>query len=261
MELNRRRLLAGLGAVAIAGCTEPTESTAGSPTPSPTHTATPSPTPDLPADCPTTTGLDVEWPAELDASSAGSFVRDYEEAYYREVVVEYEPESRVDSYELGVAQSGPPLTSGEGFEVEVSGSGGVYRPTLRLTASVSAAPAGVEPVPASEIEDDLLGDLLAEAAETGDADRHVDAPGEEVDRYVDLLASLSEEFEPLSSPGDEDSLSVDVDGTVVELEAQATRFHGDYWWTAYYYVDEHVLRRTDDEETDPREGELVECRT
>jgi len=40
----------------------------------------------------------------------------------------------------------------------------------------------------------------------------------------------------------------------------ADSFHGDYDWRAWYYVDDHVLRRTTDEDRDPRDGERLECR-
>lgn len=269
--MRRRTLLTLLGAAAtsIAGCsTSGSDGTGDEPTPgtdtpgSDGGTETPGAdesTP-LPEECPTTQDIDVEWPTEIDPGSVESFVEAYERVYYREAVVEYEPRSRLDSYELGGSVNGPPVKSGDGWMVAYSGSGGVYRPTLSLSATALDPPSGVDPVPASEIEDATLTDLLGEAAETGEADHHVEPPGEKVDRYVDLLGSLSEEFDGLSGRGDSDSLHVDVDGTTVELSATATNFHGDYWWDAWYYVDEHVVRRTSDEEADPREGELLECR-
>ena len=81
-----------------------------------------------------------------------------------------------------------------------------------------------------------------------------------MDGYIDRLTALSSDFELLSGPGDEESLYVDVDGTTVELSAQTTNFHGDYWWEARYYVDEHVVRRASDEGVDPQDGTLLECR-
>lgn len=245
--MKRRVLLTiiGGGTLSLAGCTTGTD-TADS---------------DLPEDCPTTHGLDVEWPEDLDASTVEAFVEEYERVYYREVVVEYEPESPLDSYELSGSVTDPPREVGEGWELAYSGSGGVYRPTLQVKATAADPPDGADPVPASEVDDEALTETLERAAETGEAEFHVDTPGEEVDRYVDLLASLSEDFERLSGPGDGDTLYVDVDGTTVELSAEATHLHGDYWWTARYYVDEQVVRRTTDENTDPRDGKLLECRT
>lgn len=244
--MQRRALLTiiGGGTLSLAGCT----------------TGTGTGDSDLPEDCPTTQGLAVEWPEDLDASTVEAFVEEYERAYYREVVVEYEPESRLDSYELSGTVADPPREVGDGWELAYSGSGGVYRPTLLVGATATDPPDGTDLVPVSEVDDEALTETLDEAARTGEAEFHVDTPGEEVDRYVDLLASLSDDFERLSEPGDSDTLYVDVDGTAVELSATATNFHGDYWWNARYYVDEQVVRRTTEENTDPRDGELLECR-
>ena len=273
--MRRRTLLglAGAGVLSLAGCTagpDPGDSgdspdpgtgaTDGRHTETDTTTVAGTPT-DLPADCPISQGRDVEWPETLDARAVESFVEAYEHAYFREVVVEYEPESRLDAYELdGSVSDGPRVVDG-GWVLEYAGGGGIYRPTLRLEATTAEPPDGADPVPASEVEDGTLTGLLEEAAETGTAENHLfDSPGERVDRYVDLLASLSEDFDRLSERGDSDSLYVDVDGTTVELTATATGFHGDYWWEATYYVDERVVRRTGDEDADPRNGKLLECR-
>lgn len=243
--MRRRTVIAGAGAglCALAGCT----TLAGGR--------------DLPDECPTTQDLDVDLPDDPDADSVASFVEAYEAAYYREVVVNYEPESPVDEYRLSGHVTDEPRAVGDGWVVEYDGSGGVYRPTLNLHATTADAPEGADVVPASGIDDTTVTDVIETAAETGEADHHVEPPGEEVARYIELFASLSEDFRELSDPGDEDSLYVDVDGTTVELTAQATNFHGDYWWSARYYVDEHVVRRTSDDEVDPQEGELLECRT
>lgn len=249
--MRRRTLLAALGGgtITLAGCLSE---------------ATPdqSDDTDLPADCPTTQGLDVEWPRDLDAATVESFVEDYEHAYYRDVVVEYEPESRLDAYELSGSVTGGPRAVGDGWVLEYSGSGGVYRPTLLLGASPDTPPAGVEPVPIEDIDDGPLVDTLREAAETGEAEMHVERRHDgAVERYLALLSSLSADFEGPSSRGDSDSLYVDVDGTTVKLTVSASSFHGDYWWEAGYYVTERVVRRTDDTEADPRQGGLLECRT
>ncbi|WP_123538755.1 hypothetical protein [Halosimplex salinum] len=250
----------GTGTDAIGsddGTTDRTDSE-GTETADGTETAEPTA---LPESCPTTQGLDVEWPSDLDASAVESFVAAYEAAYYREVVVEYEPDSRLDSYDLSGSVNDSPTAVGDGWTLSYSGSGGVYRPTLSLGATTADPPADADVASIDDVDDGALVDLLTSAAETGAAEHHVEPPGEEVDRYVDLLASLSGDFDRLSGPGESDSLFVDVDGTSVELSAQATNFHGDYWWSATYYVDERVVRRTADDDTDPRNGELLECRT
>jgi len=275
--MRRRTLLTALGAATLplAGCTtvkDPVGADGGTPTDTdipdaddgtPTNTASDGTAErtNTPENCPTSQELGVERPGDLDASAVEAFVEEYERVYHRDVVIEYEPESSLDSYELSGSVTGPPRPAGDGWELEYSGSGGIYRPTLLLGATTADPPDGADTVPVSEIGDDRLTGTLREAAETGAAELHVDTPGEKVDRYVELLASLSDGFERLSGRGDSDTLYVDVDGTAVELTATASDFHGDYWWTAWYYVDERVVRRTTDEDADPRDGELLECRS
>lgn len=242
--MRRRSLLSGVigASLSFAGCLAPVGT-------------------DLPDACPTSQDLGVEWPETLDAATVESFVETYEHVYYREVVLEYEPDSQLESYQLdGVVTDGPSRADG-GWVLTYSGGGGIYTPTLLLEAKTATPPDGADLVDAGEVGDESLTEMIEEAAATGEAEHHVDTPGAEVDRFVDLLASLSDDFEPLSGKGDSDRLYVDVDGTTVEVTARASSFHGDYAWTVRYYVDEQVLRRTSDDETDPREGKLVECRT
>lgn len=258
--MKRRTLLSALGGgtLALAGCTSRPNPGTGTPTRTPTDPTTPRSTP-LPEPCPTSQELGVEWPTTLDVDSVEAFVEAYEAVYYREVVVAYEQESQVDSYELSGSVR-EVTTAGEGWTISYSGSGGVYRPTLWLSATTETPPDDADVVSMAEIDDSVLVDLLEAAADTGDAERHIEPPGSTVDEYIDRLASLSDDFEPLPEPGDSDSLYVDVDGTPVALTAQADRFHGDYWWTARYYVDANVVWRTDHEDGNPRNGDLLECR-
>lgn len=244
-QWNRRALLASVGAVAAGGCIS--------------QPSTDGVEDDLPEGCPISQELDVEWPEELDRSSAQSFVEAYAAEYYREVVIEYEPESQIDSYQLTVGAN-EAVEEGNGYEVDVNGGGGLYTPHLILKASVTESSTGDEPVPADDVDDTLLQDLLSKAAENPETDPHrrID-PGTEVDRYIDLLDSLSEKFDPLSGPGDSDSVYFRVDETTVELVASGDRFHGDYGWAARYYVDENVLWRVG-RDGDPMDGELLECR-
>lgn len=260
MDVARRTLLAAGAAAAAsaAGCLD--DSTGDGPEED-SPSATPTPTErEPPEDCPTTQNLDVEWPDDLDAAAAESFVEAYENAYYREVVVDYEPESMVDEYGLEAGVTDGPTAVDDGYQLAISGSGGVYQPTLHLDATVANPPTGADVVAFNEVEDDTLRDVLETAAATGEAEHHVDTPGDPVDRYIELVASLSDDFAPLDGPGDEDTAYFDVDGTTVELTVQADRFHGDYRWGARYYVDDHVVWRVDDAEGGPRDGDLLECR-
>lgn len=202
----------------------------------------------------------MDWPEELDAATVEAFVEAYEQSYYREVVVGYEPRSQLDSYDLGGLVMDEPRPAGDGWVLKYSGNGGIYRPTLFLEATVSDPPEGADVVPVSEIDDDAATETLERAAEDGDASYHVDSPGAAVDRYLELFEAVSEDFDGLSGPGDADTLSVAVENTTVELTVTADNFHGDYQWYAWYYVDERVVRRTADRDADPREGELLECR-
>lgn len=260
--MRRRTLLAAVGAgtLSFAGCLSEAAPEAADDGPA-DGSDSPADGSDLPADCPTSQGLDVDWPSDLDAETVESFVEDYEHVYYRDVVVEYEPSSPLDSYELGGHVTEGPRQAGDGWVLTYDGSGGVYRPTLHFAATVGSPPEGTEPVGIEEIELSALSQTLEEAAETGDAEFHLDQPGEDVERYLSSLDSLSAEFDGLSGRGDSDSLYVDVDGTAVELTVSASSFHGDYWWEARYYVDERVVRRTDDPDADPQNGTLLECRT
>lgn len=253
--MQRRALLSAVGAgtLSLAGCVTRIDSGAAT-------GRSDEPT-ELPEECPTSQGLDVEWPEDLDASTVESFVEEYEHVYYRDVVVAYEPESQLDSYDLAGSVTEPPREVADGWTLEYRGGGGVYTPTLLLEATASEPPAGTDAVPADEIDDEALIETLEEAADSGEAQLHVDSPGEEVDRYLELLASIAEDFEGPSGPGQSDVLYVDVDETSIALEVTATNFHGDYGWTAWYYVDGRVVRRTNDEDTDPRDGELLECRS
>lgn len=202
----------------------------------------------------------MDWPEELDPATVEAFVEAYEQVYYREEVVRFEPRSQLDSYDLsGLVMDGP-SPAGDGWVLKYAGNGGVYRPTLSLEATVSDPPKGADVVPVSEIDDDPATETLEDAAQDGDASYHVDTPGSEVDRYHELFESRSEDFEGLSGPGDADTLYVAVENTTVELTVSADHFHGDYQWYAWYYVDERVVRRTTDQDTDPRAGELLECR-
>ena len=289
-QVSRRRVLAsvgaGAGAIAVAGCTgfapdgdSPDDGQGGSDE-GEQSTGTPGDRP-LPEECPTTQDIGVEPPSTLDTASVASFVESYEHHYAREVVVEYEPSSRLDSYGLGTSLADDPreVDGPEGvdtaYEVVVRGGGAIYTPHLLLEARAVEPSGGRETISVEEVDDGALSALLEEAADAedgedgeGDAGGEDDddppdplrvGPGSEVDRYLGLFESLSDDVQ-ITGPGDSATLYFEVEDTPVELSVSADRFHGDYGWSARYYVDEHVVRRSADRETDPREGELLECR-
>lgn len=253
-RVTRRTLLAGAATVGVAGCTVgdgddesgDDSGDAGA----------------LPSACPTTRGLDVERPDELTVETVTEFVEVYEERYYRDVAVGYEPGSRLDDYRLsGSVQAGVEERDG-GYVAEFAGGGALYRPGLHVTAEVADPPEWSDSVEYAGIDDEGLRRLLEDAVEADDGETATlgiesDA---EIDAYLDLLESLFEPFEGFDGPNESATLYAEVEGTAVELSVYSDGFHGDYWWNAWYYVDERVVRRTSDRDADPTKGELLECR-
>jgi hypothetical protein len=263
MDLPRRTLLsvAAAGAVGTAGCLDGAfGGTDGERSPTDDEV---SPTPtdrELPEGCPTTQDLDVAWPTKLTDGSVERFVEAYENAYYREAVVDYGPTTMVDEYGLAASVSDGPVAVDGGYRVALSGSGGVYEPGLHFQGERADPPAGADVVPVGETDDGTLREVIETAAAESEAETHVRRPRERVDELIERVASLSADADPLEGPGDSTTAYFEVDDITVELVVQADNFHGDYWWSARYYVDGHVVRRLEDDEGDPRDGELLECR-
>ena len=263
MDLSRRTLLAATaaGAVGTAGCFDGAfggTDGEGSPT---NDDVSPTPTDqELPTGCPITQNLNIDWPTELTDGSVERFVETYENAYYREAVVEYEPTTVVDEYGLAASVSDGPVAVDGGYRVVLSGSGGVYEPGLHLRGERADPPAGADVVPVGKADDSTLRGVLETAAAEGEAETHVRRPRERVDELIERVASLSADASPLEGPGDSTTAYFEVNDATVELAVQADSFHGDYWWKARYYVDDRVVRRLENDEGDPRDGELLECR-
>lgn len=271
---TRRGMLAGVSAsvLAAAGCSGMVPGDGSGTDGSGTDDASQNAADDgLPAECPVSQDLGVAWPEGIDRDTAGSFVAEYERVYYRDVVVGYEPTSRVDSYDLDVRNVEVTSAGDDGYEVQVFGGGGVYTPHLHLAACVTEPPADSDPISADGVDDDRLERLLEAALEVGGepgscgqdgeaTDRRV-GPGSEVERYLDLLESLAGEDLGISAPGDAASVHFRVDGSPVELSVAADRFHGDHLWAAAYHVDDRQLRRATGRDTDPADDELLECRS
>lgn len=242
--MQRRTLLTTVaaGLLPLAGCTALTELTDE----------------DLPDDCPTSQGLGVEWPRDLNESTVTTFVEEYELQYYQQVVFDFEPESRYSSVGEGIGRVQGVSEFDGGWRVRFSGILGVDEAFTRLEATPSDPPGEAQIIPASEIDDEKLSEMLAEAAETGRAAGRVSAG--QTDEYIDRFEALSDEFE-ITPAEYRDTLYFDVDGTIVELAVSVDTLHADYDWRATYYVDEHVVWRSGEQGIDPRDGELLECRT
>lgn len=222
---TRRRLLSVLGAGALAGCAN--AAPGGTDTPSrnePQGSDEPGDR-DLPSNCPTSQDLDVEWPRDLNASNVVSFVVAYENAYYRERVVEYEPKSSLDAYRLGAAVRDGPRPVDGGYELHLAGSGGVYQPRLHIGANRVEDPADADVVSAEELEYERLRTTAERAAEAGEATTRFE-DRQQIDEFLEHLAASSADFDGLSGPGDGDSLYVDVNGTIVEVDVRADGLHG-----------------------------------
>lgn len=256
--MQRRAVLVWLGAatLSLAGCFGDSEGATATDSPA----QSPTDTPGLPGECPKTRDLGVEWPEDLDRETVEPFVEEYEHRYYRDVVRGFQRESRLDADRLHTPVTEGPTPRGDGYELKVSGGGAIFKPDLRLVAEASDAPDGSEVVPLEAIDDVVLRETLLEAADEGESELTIRSPQTEVERYLEQLESASEEFDPPSQPAHSGTMYVDVEGTTVELTVQATSFHSDLGWNAWYYVDDHVVRRTSDETVDPRDGLLLECR-
>lgn len=245
--MRRRSLLTVIGAssLSLAGCAGLSERTGG----------------DLPEECPTSQDLGVEWPRNLDESTVASFVEDYEIEYYRREVFDevFEPQSRLDTYEGWIGDvTAVTQTDSGGWRAQFEGIVNIRRGDLALVATPTESSDASDATPIHEIEDELLIRVLEQAVESGRAEQWI-GPAES-DEYLDLFEMLAGGFE-LSHVGASQSLYFTVNGTTVELEVRWAPPNRDHFWYVSYYVDERVIWRSADEDGNPREGQLLECRS
>lgn len=216
--------------------------------------------PELPDDCPRSQDLGVRWPEDLDESAAGTFVEQYEEAYYRQEIIDtlYDPQSRLFGYQGWISRiKGVTNVEGGGWRVHFSGVVNIQRGDLVFEASATDSPGDNELIPIDRVEDERLGEVLHEAAASGQESVRI-GPSLS-DEYLDRFAELSSGFE-IAKVGDSDTLYFDVEGTAVELVVWSSPPNRDHFWEAWYFVDKHVVWRSGEADTDPRDGELLECR-
>ena len=215
---------------------------------------------DLPEECPISQDVGVEWPSDLDDSTVATFVERYEEAYYRQQVIDtlFDPESRLFGYSGWISRI-EAVTAVEdgGWRVHFSGIVNVQRGDLVFEATATAPPDGANVIPSEDVDDELLTEVLETAAETGEEARRI-SPSQ-ADRYLDRFEQFSGEFE-IAHVGDRDSLHFRVGGATVELVVSSAPPNRDHFWESWYYVDEHVVWRSGNPDIDPRDGELLECR-
>lgn len=253
----RRRsylLAVAAGPLWLAGCMSGQDpaGTDGRSGETPTGTSTP-----LPEACPTSQDLGIEWPRDLTPSTVATFIAEYERTYYRQVVFEFEPESRFSRVGSAISRAENVSESDDGWRVQIAGRLGIEEAFTWLRAATADPPDDVQVIPRTEVQDDRLTALLDEAVQTGEAERRLSV--EDTDPAIDRFEELSEGFE-ISSPEYSDTLYFDLDGTVVELTASVDTLHVDREWHAWYYVDEQVVRRSGEPDVDPRAGRLLECR-
>lgn len=245
--MHRRTLVAAIGAssASLAGCVAVRDAVGGE---------------DLPEDCPTSQDLGVDWPRDLDESTVASFIESYELAYYQRDVIDdvFEPMSRLDTYEGWIASATDVRRLAGGWRVEFEGIVNFRRGDLYFEAAQGEPPDEADLIPATRVEDEAVSDLLQEAARYGEADERF-GPGK-TDAYLDRFEELDEGFE-LTDVHDTATLWFDVNGTAVEFVVGAAPPNRDHFWYVSYYVDEHVIYRSSDQSGDPRDGELLECRT
>lgn len=240
-------LIAGGGSIALSGCLESVGDGNGD-----------GPNDELPDECPVSETLGLDWPEQLYEDIVASFIEQYEAEYLREVEIGFEPVTRYDSY--GIEVDGRSITEREdGFEMRIDSGGPILTPNLDLIATVTDPPDGVEPVAIEDLENDLAKQVISDAIEEGEAANKLHH-GPEVEGFLDHVDELSPDFEPPESQTEEASVYVEANDSIIELTIRPDGFHGDWWLTAWYYIDDHVLWRTTQEDEAPRDGELLECR-
>lgn len=255
--MRRRSLLVTLvgGLLSLAGCPSDQDQ---SQTENPVGGSRNTNTEPLPSECPTSQNLGVAWPRELNASAVATFIEAYEPTFYRELVFEFEPESRFSRVGSTVSRVENVTESGHGWRIRYSGILGIEEAFTRLKATTADRPEDADVIAIEAVDGEQLAELLEEAADTGAAERRLGP--EDTDAYIDRLENLSEDFE-ISSADYHDTLYFDVDGTIVELSVSVDTLHVDREWNAWYYLDPRLVWRSGNPDVAPRDGNLLECRT
>lgn len=272
---TRRAILASLGAVSVAGCIE----TVGMGDSSGAREREPATVADaseadrdsasepfvdaLPAECPVTRGLDVEWPRALDPSTAGSFVAAYETEYFRAEVVNWDPVLSVDTYTISFSVIGEPEPRGDGYLVELDLSGRAHNlEALELSGRVRDPPADASVVSIGEIADDRLTDYFRRVATADPDPLYLTREETDLERYLDLFDATFDDYETLLRETLHNRHFVDVDGTIIEVHVGPASTGYEYPDVSYwYYVDERILVRSYVEPPEGvADGTLVECR-
>lgn len=271
----RRAILASLGAASLAGCIETLGVKGSDGTPGREHGAVAGasdadhnsasePFVDaLPAACPVTHGLDVDWPTNLDPSTAGSFAAAYHTEYFREVVLDWEPVRSVDTYTLSFSVVGEPEPRGDGYLVELDLGGRAHNLTgLEIHGRVRDPPADAPVVSIGEIGDDRLTDYFRRVATADPDPLYLYREEADLEGYLDLFEETFDDYETLLRETRYNRHFVDVDGTTLEVTVGPVSTGYEYPDVPHwYYVDDRILVRTIGTPPESVEdGELVACR-
>ncbi|THE66565.1 hypothetical protein D8Y22_00035 [Salinadaptatus halalkaliphilus] len=209
---------------------------------------------DTPRECPVTQDLEVTPPAQVDENAVDSFLEEYESEY-----VLADIEASYDGWDIPA----PPNTSVDDLEEEGTGlvaeTQSIWSANTRKDVTISAEPREEVPDDVEPIDGDDLPDDAALAAET--AAEAVDE--DQLQRWRDRDQNYSLLTDPLESTrGEDDEYYVTVDETFVALEVTPnTGEIIDGNTIAWYYVDDVVARRTEEEDVDPADATIVECFT
>ncbi|WP_124192560.1 hypothetical protein [Natrarchaeobius oligotrophus] len=158
----------------------------------------------------------------------------------------------MDDYLQPVAGSYCVRRGGFGIETET-----VWSATTRTDVSIVATPRDRVPDDVDPIGVDALPDeaeLAERIAREAIADDRVRRRRDRRQNYDLLVESLE------SARGDADEYYLTVDDAPVALDITSDSVDiTDAQESAWYYVDELVVRRTEDEEIAPEDGDVVEC--
>ncbi|MFP8954044.1 hypothetical protein ACLI4Z_13915 [Natrialbaceae archaeon A-arb3/5] len=205
-----------------------------------------------PDECPATQDFTVPIPSEFDEETATSFVSEYEEKYTtKSVNVQYkywditnEPSTSIEHTTVDnsalIVETQTIWSGSTGIDVEI-------RAEPR-----NQTPDSVDPIDVEE---------LPEEASPARNIAHDAVNEDSVKRWRDRTQIYNQLTEQLASDqNNADEYYVTVEGTPVSLSITSHStdiIDGNI--IAWYYIDDVVIRRTENADTNPNEGSIVEC--
>lgn len=254
---TRRSILAALSGAALIGCSVDS----GPPSKD-----------ELPEGCPTSLDFDIQWPRKINTGSLGEFVTAYEQAYRPR-----NADSRFYLADYSASVKEGPIYVDGGYRVSITVSGTTREPTMQMVAFELNSkdvpiteqifmlediklPDAPDYVPIEEVKDQRLREVL-NAAIVEEVAVDESFTGSEMERYSELVATLSSDASLMNDSGGREIAYFDVDGTGVLLLIRIRRNVGDQPGAEVrYYLTEYVIRRTSSTDEASQNGELLECR-